>query len=229
MRVADVLTWGVVSVLPDDPVDRAISLMLGHRVSGLPVIDANGRLVGILTEGDLLRRVEIGTHVERPRWLAFLTSPGQLAEEFTHSHGRKVSELMTERVVTVSCDEPLSEAVDLMTRFKINRVPVLEDGRVVGIVSRADVIRAFGRSMPSRDETRRSDDELAEAVMKEANSLPFPTSAIEITVKDAVVRLDGAIMDDRERNALRVAVENVPGVRGIKDDLVWVSPLMSAT
>ena len=225
MRVADILTWGVVSVLPDDPLERAVALMLGHRVSGLPVIDEAGKLVGILTEGDLLRRVELGTQVERPRWLEFLAGPGQLAEEFTRSHGRKVSELMSERVVTVSPDEPLSEAVDLMTRFRINRVPVVDGGRVVGIVSRADILRALARQMRPREDVRPGDDALRKAVLAAVGSLPFAAPDVEIAVSDATVRLTGAIMDDRERNALRVAVENVPGVRAVQDELVWISPM----
>ncbi len=229
MKVSDVLTWGVVSVRPDDSLERVVALMLGEKVSGVPVIDESGTLVGILTEGDLLRRVELGTEKQRSRWLEFLAGPGQLAEEYSQSRGRRVAELMTDRVVSIDLAAPLSEAVDLMTRCTVKRLPVVEGGRVVGILSRADVLRALSRSMPPPSrQVKKSDEDLLAEVEADMAKLPFATGAIEVGVADGVVRLTGAIMDERERNALRVSAENVPGVRGVKDELVWMSPMALA-
>ena len=145
MRVSDVQTWGVVSVLPNDPVDRAVALMIGHQVSELPVIDIKGHLVGVLTEGHLLRRAELGTEKQRRRWLELFSSPGRLAEEYTRSHTRVVSELMPTGVVTIESEQPLAEAVDLMTTHGIKRIPVTDGDRVVGVLSRA---RRAARARP---------------------------------------------------------------------------------
>ncbi|TDR90023.1 CBS domain-containing protein [Enterovirga rhinocerotis] len=229
MKVADVLTWGVVSVRPDDTLERAVALMLGERVSGLPVVSEAGELVGILTEGDLLRRAELGTEKRRTRWLEFLAGPGKLAEEYSQARGRRVAELMTERVVSIPLSAPLSEAVDLMTRNKVKRLPVVDGQRVVGILSRSDLLRALSRSMPAPNrQVSKPDADLLKEVEAEMGKLPFATGAIEIGVAEGVVRLTGAIMDERERNAIRIAAENVPGVRGVRDELVWMSPMALA-
>lgn len=224
MRVSDVQTWGVVSVLPNDPVDRAVALMLGHKISGLPVIDTSGHLVGVLTEGDLLRRTELGTERQRPRWLEMFASPGRLAEEYTRSHTRVVSELMSTDVVTIESERSLAEAVDLMTKHGIKRIPVTDGDQVVGVVSRADILRALGRTMRPGIHQRRSDEELRAAINTELSKLPFAAGSVEVDVSLGNVTLSGAIMDDRERNALRVAVENVPGVQSVRDELVWIEP-----
>lgn len=229
MKVGDVQTWGVVSVLPEDSVDRAIALMLGHRASGLPVIDANGALVGVITEGDLLRRAEIGTEVQRSQWRELLAGPGKLAEDYTRAHGRTVSELMTGRVVTIASTAPLAEAVDLMTRHKIKRIPVVDGDRVVGVLSRADVLRALSLAMSPRRPEIRSDADLRVAIEAELAKLPFANGTVEFVVCGGEVTLSGAIMDDRERGALKVAVENIPGVSSVRDDLLWISPMALAS
>ncbi|HMO28361.1 CBS domain-containing protein [Enterovirga sp.] len=227
MRVADVLTWGIVSVKPEDSLDRVIELMLERRISGLPVVNDNGELVGMLTEGDLLRRVELGTEKKRPRWLEFLAGAGTLAEEYSRARGRRVGELMTERVLTADLDESLDDVINRMIHHKVKRLPVLDGKKVVGVISRADILRALGRAMPAaREEAPQRDDAaLLDEVRKEMAKLPFATDSIEVSIENGAVRLVGAVTDNRERNAIRIAAENVPGVRSVRDEMAWLSPL----
>src|SRR5262245_26283915 len=137
------MTWGAVTVEPDASVMRAARLMLQNKISGLPVVDAKGRVVGIVTEGDFLRRGELGTQRRRPRWLEFLIGPGQLATEYVRGCRRKVEEIMTLDPQTVAADTPLEEVVRLMERHRIKRLPVVEDGKLIGIVSRANLLHAL--------------------------------------------------------------------------------------
>ena len=134
MKAKDVMTSPVISVGPDDAVSQAARIMLQRHISGLPVIDQKGGLVGIVTEGDFLRRAETGTQRRRPRWLEYLIGPGRLADEYTRAHGRKVSEIMTADPLTVSEDTPLDEIVRLMEKRQIKRLPVVRDQQVVGIL-----------------------------------------------------------------------------------------------
>jgi len=143
MRAGDVMTQKVISVGPDATAVRAVDLMLNHRISGLPVVDSNARIVGIITEGDFLWRAELGTQRRRSRWLEFLIGPGRLASEYVHTHGRKVSELMTPDPYTITEETPLEEVVQTMEKRRIKRLPVVRKGQLVGIVSRANLLQAL--------------------------------------------------------------------------------------
>jgi CBS domain-containing protein len=133
MKAHDVMTWGVISVEVDAPVMRAVQLMLENRISGLPVVDAKGTLVGIVTEGDFLRRIELGTQRRRSRWLDFLIGPGRLATEYVRASGRKVNEIMTLDPYTITEDASLVQIVQLMEKRRIKRVPVVDDGKLIGL------------------------------------------------------------------------------------------------
>jgi CBS domain-containing protein len=133
----------VISIEADAPIMRAVRLMLQNRISGLPVVGPTGELIGMVTEGDFLRRSEIGTQRRRGRWLEFLIGPGRLADEYVRASGRKVDEVMTRNPVTITEDTPLETAVDLMERHRIKRLPVMREGRLVGIVTRADLMHAL--------------------------------------------------------------------------------------
>ena len=225
MKASDVMSRNILSVGRDATIAEAIRLMLDNQISGLPVIDA-GRLVGILTEGDLLRRSETGTERHRPRWLEILMGPGRLAGEYVRTHGRKVEEIMTRDVVSVTPDTPLDEIVALMERRRVKRVPVLEGDAPVGIVSRADLLRALARTLDEEPVAVVGDDEIRERILAELAKVSWvPRDGLTITVGDGAVGLDGVILDEKEREALRVAVENVPGVRAVEDRLVWVEPV----
>jgi len=225
MKASDVMSRNILSVGRDATIAEAIRLMLDNQISGLPVIDA-GRLVGILTEGDLLRRSETGTERHRPRWLEILMGPGRLAGEYVRTHGRKVEEIMTRDLVSVTPDTPLDEIVALMERRRVKRVPVLDGDAPVGIVSRADLLRALARTLDEEPVAVVGDDEIRERILAELAKVScVPRDGLTITVGDGAVGLDGVILDEKEREALRVAVENVPGVRAVEDRLVWVEPV----
>ena len=225
MRVRDVMTTRVVSVEPKTSVGEAAGLMLAHRISGLPVVSADGTLVGIVSEGDFLRRSELGTGRKRPRWLAFLMSSGRMADEYVHLHGRTVDEVMSTDVATTSQDAPLDEVVDLMGRRRIKRVPVTEDGKIVGIVARSDLLRALARALPANQAEAADDERILAALSAELDRQEWSGNGlIRARVTDGAVELLGTIFDERQRLAARVAAENIPGVKSVSDQLVWIEP-----
>ena len=230
MKAQDVMTQYVISVGPNDPVSKAVRVMLQNEISGLPVLDTEGRLVGMITEGDLLRRVETGTGRSRPRWLEIFVGPGQLADEYVRTHGRKVSEVMTEHPVTVAEETPLEEVVTLMEKRRFKRVPVVREGKVVGIVSRANLLHALAR-IASEAKPASADDKIIRAellaTLGAERWAPIPT--LDIFVRDGVVDLWGAITDERARRALIVAAENTAGVKAVKDHLAWIDPMSGFT
>jgi len=226
MRAKDVMTSPVISVEPNATILQAIRIMLQRRISGLPVIDGAGRLVGIVTEGDFLRRIETGTERRRPRWLEFLIGPGRLADEYTHSHGRKVNEVMTPEPITVNEDAPLDEIVRLMEKRQIKRIPVLRGQQVVGIVTRANLIHALVSVSSEVQPSAESDDAVIRTLfLTELGKEKWaPIALINPIVRNGIIELWGIITDDRERQALIVAAENIPGVKAVRDNLVWVEP-----
>jgi CBS domain-containing protein len=223
MQVRDIMTRKVISATHDQSVLAAAQTMLQNRISGLPVTDADGKLVGIVTEGDFLRRGEIGTQRQRPRWLEFLIGPGRLASEYVHASGRKVEEVMTPDPYTVTEGDSLEAVVKLMEHRHVKRLPVLRDNRIVGIVSRADVMDAFielahYQSGPADDATVR------ERILAALADIPWAPH-VEVKVHDGIAELSAVITDERERNAVIVAVENVGGVKAVHDHMVWVEPM----
>jgi CBS domain-containing protein len=226
MKASDVMTRSVVTVKDDASISEAIRLMLDERVSGLPVLDHSGKVIGILTEGDLLRRSETGTERHRPRWLEFLMGPGRIAGDYVRTHGRKVAEIMTRDLVSVTEDTPLDAVVQLMEHRRIKRVLVLEGNLLLGIVSRADLLRASAQSLADRSAMTRSDDEILESIHAElARTAWVQRDGLAITVAGGVVDLNGVILDEKEREALRVVAENTPGVKAVEDHLVWIEPV----
>lgn len=205
---------------------QAARLMLRNHISGLPVVDAAGNLVGIVTEGDFLRRAETGTERRRPRWFEFLIGPGKLAIEYTQSHGRKVAEIMTDELHTVTENTPLDEIVRLMERHRIKRLPVLRGSKLVGIVTRSNLMRAVVSLMNVAPEGAK-DDVSIRAQLNEimTNHQWAPVALINPIVQGGVVELWGTILDERQRAALKVAAENIPGVKAVHDHLVWVEPM----
>jgi CBS domain-containing protein len=226
MKAADVMTRGAFTVTADSTVNDAARLMLSHRVSGLPVVDAGGALVGMLTEGDLLRRAEIGTDRRRPRWLELLLGPGRLARDYVHTHAGKVGDVMTREVVSIGPGTPLDEVAELMERHRVKRLPVVEKGRILGIVSRANLLAALLEAAGEARPTASSDRDIRKRVLAEIDRQFWaPRASIDIAVEDAVIELRGVVTDERERQALRVVAENVPGVKAVRDRLVWVEPV----
>lgn len=225
MKASDVMTPDVISADPDATVLQAARYMLQHHISGLPVIDKTGALVGILSEGDFLRRRETHTDRRPSRWLEFLMGPGKLAAEYTHTHGSKVSEVMTTKLHTISEDTPLEKIVEMMEKYRVKRVPVLRGKKVVGIVTRANLMHAMVSLARGEPKAATSDAAIRQELLRELKNEKWAlASMINVVVHGGVVELWGMIVDDRQREALVVAAENIRGVKEVKDHLTWVEP-----
>jgi CBS domain-containing protein len=225
MEAREVMTLAVISVEPEASISDAVSLMLENRVSGLPVIDSAGKLVGIVTEGDFLRRSELGTQHRRARWIEWFVSSGHLASEYVRTSGRKIHQVMTTNVHTASEDTTLEDIVRLMERNRIKRVPILRGGKVVGIVTRADLLRALSRVAHVIRPPSAEDLTIRERLLAELRNQTWaPPGAIHVLVSDGVVTLAGVIADERQRQAVLVAGENIPGAKKVVDQLVWIDP-----
>jgi CBS domain-containing protein len=222
MRAVDVMTTGVISVQPDASIGEVAKLMLERRISGLPVIDGAGKLVGIVSEGDLLRRVEADTERRRPRWLEMFATNTTLAAEYVKSHAKRVADVMTAPVVTVRDDAPLAEIADLLETKRVKRLPVVRDGKVVGIVSRSNLLQAIASGAAAAASQPPKDDRaIREALVKELERQKWAAPGdSNIVVNDGVVHLWGFVMSQTERTALRVAAETIPGVRSVEDHLL---------
>jgi CBS-domain-containing membrane protein len=226
MKAADIMSNRVLSVLPDAPITTAIRIMLFNRISGLPVVDQSGQLVGIVSEGDFLRRGETGTERRRPDWLEFLLGPGRLADEYVRAHARKVADVMTTKVVTVGPETEAREIVDLMERNHIKRVPVVQNNHVVGIVTRRSLLQGLAAFTARPKSTLTDDAALRAAVLAEIQKLPWtPRASLNVIVRDGVVHLWGVILDERQRRAMCLAAEGVNGVKAVHDHLAWVEPV----
>jgi CBS domain-containing protein len=223
MLARDVMTTNIVSVAPDTPVEEIARTLLDHRISAVPVIDSSGSVAGIVSEGDLMRRPESETHRHTAWWLSLLASPAEQATEFIKSHGRKASEVMTRPVITVEEDTRLEEVADILERLRIKRVPVLRKNKVVGIVSRANLLHGLvtarlAGTVALDDETIRAS--LLESIREETG---VQDRYLNVTVCDGIVHLWGAVRSEAERNAVRLAAERTIGVRAI-DDHIGVMP-----
>jgi CBS domain-containing protein len=226
MKAKDVMTTDVLTVDQDASVLEAVRLMLQRKVSGLPVIDASGTLVGMVTEGDFLRRSELGTQRRHPRWIEFLMGAGRLADEYVHASGRKVREVMTPDVHTVMEDAPLNAVVDTMERRHIKRVPVLRGNKLAGIITRSNLLRAMAGLTHAAAPASADDNAIRTRLLEEMKKQPWaPLAVTDIEVSGGVVKLSGVVLDDRQRVALRVAAENIPGVKKVEDNMVWIEPM----
>lgn len=227
MNAGEIMTRPVISVTPDTAISEAARLMLQHRISGLPVVDAGGEVAGMVTEGDLLRRAETGTQRRHPRWLEFLISPGRLARDYTNAHARKVGEVMSQNAVAAAPEDPLEDVVRLMERHRVKRLPIVENGRLVGIVSRANLVRALVRAMAKPlPHSAISDEQIRDRILDEISKQPWgPRASVSVRVKDGIAELYGTITDERERAALQVLSESTPGIKTVRDELVWVEPV----
>jgi CBS domain-containing protein len=230
MKAKDVMTRTVVSIDQDATVLQAARLMLQHHISGLPVVDTQGALVGVLSEGDFLCRSETHTERRRSRWLEFLMGPGRIAGDYVHSHGNKVSEVMTSDVKTVGEETSLEDIVALMEKHRIKRVLVLHSGKLVGIVTRSNLMHAMVSLARFSSRGAQSDTAIRDKLLAEIKKEQWaPAATANVVVHDGVVELWGVIIDERQRDALKVAAENIPGVKAVNDHLVWIEPVSGMT
>src|SRR6516225_2559711 len=212
MKAKDVMTSPAVSVEPDASIWQAVRIMLQRHISGLPVIDKDGRLVGMVSEGDFLRRAETGSQRRRPNWLEFLMGPGRLADEYTRSHGRKIKDIMTADPLTVTEDTPLDEVVRTMEKRRIKRLPVVRGNEVVGIVTRANLVHALAGVARELMPTTASDEAIRTRLLTElAKEAWAPVALIDVIVRNGVVELWGTITEERQRPALKPSTISLVG------------------
>lgn len=228
MRAHQIMTRKVISVKPDTPVVDAANTMLQQHISGLPVVNETGKLVGIISEGDFLRRAEIGTQRKRGRWLRFLVGPGRAATDFVHEQGRKVVEIMTAEPLTVTEDATLEEIVHVMEKNHVKRLPVLRGDQLVGIVTRANLLQAVAGLARNVPDPTADDDHIRDRVFAAIEKNDWLPIALSVTVRDGIVHLSGVISEERSRQAATVAAENVSGVKEVHDHLCWFEPLSGA-
>jgi CBS domain-containing protein len=219
MKARDVMVTPVITVKPYTSVKELAQILLKNHISAVPVVDDRGKLVGIVSEGDLLRRSEAGTERRRPWWLLLITGEETLAQEYVKAHARKVADIMVRDVVAAAPDTSLDEIATLMERNSIKRVPIVSGGQLVGIVSRANLIQAVaskhvGLEIPNADAAIRN------KLLAHLKTQPWAhTALLNITVNGGVVQLWGMTGSETERKAIRVAAESMPGVHAVNDHL----------
>jgi CBS domain-containing protein len=225
MRAHQIMTRSVVTVSPETTIVDAANLMLQRHVSGLPVVDESGKLVGIVSEGDFIRRSEIGTGRKRGRWLRFILGPGQSASDFVHEHGRKVSEVMTKSPLTTTEDTALAEIVELMEKHNVKRLPIVRDDKVVGIVSRANLLQAVASLAREVPDPTADDDHIRSRVIDALEKNDWCPFGLNVVVRNGIVHLSGVITEERARQAAVVAAETIEGVKKVHDHLCWVDTM----
>ena len=225
MRAHQVMTRSVTTVTPDTTILEAANVMLQRHVSALPVLDRAGKLVGIVSEGDFIRRSEIGTQRKRGRWLGFLLGPGEAAADFVREHGRKVSEVMTPAPLTATEQTTLEEIVASMETNGVKRLPVMRGDQLVGIVSRADLLHAVASVAHEIPDPTADDDHIRRRVIDVLEKNDWCPMGLGVVVRDGIVHLSGIITEERSRQAAIVGAENVAGVKKVHDHLCWVDPM----
>jgi CBS-domain-containing membrane protein len=219
MKAADIMVSNVITVTPEHSVRDVSQLLLTHRISGVPVLDSAGNLVGIVTESDLMRRAETGTEHNRSWWLRLLMGRDGLAGEYVKEHSRRVADVMTVDVISAAPDTPIRDVAELLERYGIKRVPVVKDRKLVGLISRANLLEMLTR--PEKQAAAVSDAALHDAVMATFKAEPWMhTAYVNVAVQDGTVELNGIVATRAEKQALRVAAEETAGVRAVRDNIV---------
>jgi CBS domain-containing protein len=222
MRAHQIMTRQVVTV---GTIVEPAGTMLQNHISGLPVVDASGKLVGIVSEGVFIRRAEIGTQRKHGRWLKFLLGPGSAAGDVVREQGRKVGEVMTQKPVTVKEDTSLEDIVDLMEKNNVKRLSVTRGDRIVGIVSRSNLLQAVAGLAREAPDPTADDDHIRDRIIATIEKTDWMPFGLNVIVHNGVVHLNGVITEDRSRKATIVAAETVAGVREVHDHLCWVEPM----
>jgi CBS domain-containing protein len=225
MKAADVMVSNVISVGQDASVQEVAEVLLRNRVSAVPVLGPKAELVGIVSEGDLMRRPEAGTERRHSWWLGLIASNEGLASEYIKSHSRKVVDVMTRRVVTATPDTPVADVAALLEKHAIKRVPIVKDGKIVGIVSRANLLQALASLKNVPPGTTDDASIRAKLTSKLANEQWTKPSLLNLIVRDGTVDLWGIAYSQTEKKAVRVLVESTPGVRAVNDNLIVPSTM----
>jgi CBS domain-containing protein len=225
MRAHQIMTRPVITVSPDTTILEAANTMLRQHVSGLPVVDAAGELVGIVSEGDFIRRSEIGTQRRRGRWLKFLLGAGESATDYVHEYGRKVSDVMTMDPFTVADDATLEDIVTSMETNGVKRLPVMRGNRLVGIVSRANLLQAVASLAREIPGPTADDDPIRSRIISAIETNYWSPFGLNVIVRDGIVHLSGVITEERSRQAAMVAAQNVAGVSKVHVLLCWIDTM----
>ena len=219
MKARDVMVAPVVTVKPYSTVKEVAKTLVDRRISAVPVVDDVGKLVGIISEGDLMHRSETGTERQYRWWIRLVEGDASLPADYIKAHGRKAADIMTQNVITAAPDTALDEVAITMEKNSIKRVPIVRDGQLVGIVSRANLVQALA-TMPKGLEIPLSDSQIREKLLSHLKEQPWAgTHLLNVTVTDGVVSLWGVTSSESERKAIRVAAEATPGVRAVNDHL----------
>lgn len=220
MRARDIMTTSVVTVTPETKVRDIAKVLLERRISAVPVVDSRDRVVGVVSEGDLLHRVENQTERHRSWWLEIVASAETMAEDYVKSHGLMAKDVMTWPVISTTPDASLAELATLLDRYGIKRVPVLHNGALVGIVSRADLLRGLIGIRPETAPGAGDDARIRETLIRRLEAEPWAnTGSMNVVVIGGVVELWGFVGSEAERDAFRVAAQSTPGVRSVEDHL----------
>ena len=221
MRAIDVMTSEVLTVDENASVTAVAKLLAERGISAVPVVDAENRVIGVVSEGDLLHRAETGTERRRSWWLEMMASTNQLAGDYVKSHSQKVKDVMTRDVISVIEMTPVAEIAVLLETNRIKRVPVVRDGKLVGIVSRANLVRALAMTIDEQASGTEPDDRsIRDKLLAELKAQRWAeVSPANVTVKDGVVHLWSSYLSEQEKRALVVAAENTPGVRRVEDHM----------
>jgi CBS domain-containing protein len=220
MKARDVMVSPVVTVGENETVRDVAKLLIAKRISAVPVADSAGKVLGIVTEADLLHRLEAGTERPASWWLSLISGDRAVEDDYIKSHATKVREVMTRDVKTVDPDTPLGEIANLFEEHHINRVPIVsKGGELVGIVSRANIVQVVASVRPKL-EISSSDVEIRKRLMDELKKQPWShMHRLNVTVTGGIVDLWGFVEFDEERRAIKVAAESIPGVTGVNDHL----------
>jgi CBS domain-containing protein len=226
MKARDVMVSAVIGVRPNARVEEVASILLANHISAVPVINEQGELLGIVSEGDLMRRAEAGTERRRSWWLEQLTGKQVLAAEYVKTHSHEVRDIMTRSVITATPETALGEIATLLERNRIKRVPIVQNGKIVGIVSRANLLQALASMPPAKDAAapRADDSEIRDKVLSRLNAELWRPTLLNVTVHDGTVDLWGFVTSNDEKKAARIAVEEIVGVKSINDHLTIPPP-----
>ena len=221
MKASDVMSVNVIAARPDQSIEEVAMVMLSKGISGLPVIDNLGRLIGIVSEGDLIRRAESGTTHRRSWWLHLLMGRDALAQEYIKENSRRVEDVMTRQVITASPTTPLVTIAELLERHRVKRVPIISDGKLIGIVSRANVLQAVASASRFEHAFAKNDTDLREAILEKIRNEPWgQTCLLNVTVTDGAADLWGVAESEAQKKAFRIAAEITPGVRAVNDNVI---------
>lgn len=222
MRAHQIMTKNVITVAPTTSIEGAANVMLRNHISGLPVLNADGSLVGVVSESDFLRRSEISTGRKRAAWLKILVGANRLASDFVREHGRTVNDVMTRDPITAEEQTPLDELVHLMEKKGIKRLPIMKDGNLVGIITRSNILQAVASMAHEIPDPTADDSHVRERIIREISATDWRPIGFDTTVRNGVVHLYGIVSNDGSRQATIVAAKNTAGVKEVHDHLCFV-------